>query len=348
MKKLAYVCHEWLGGRALSTSIAARNTHTANCLAVRIAGIVVLSFVLAAQADAQPPWAKVNKNQIAEAKRLGVPVAFTNSIGMKFVLIPAGTFTMGSRDSANEVMRRCSIPQAQAGWFVDEHPTHKVTLTRAFYIAIYELTQSQYEALFKRPPEKPDKKKRFHPCDCDEEFQGPHRPVILVSREDAKKFFQTLNKRETGQGRTYGMPTEAQWEYACRAGSTTPFSFGKTLTTDQANYNGDYAYADGKKGKNRGKTVDVGSLAPNAWGLYDMHGNVSEWCHDWHAEYVGGPETDPKGPEKGVREHIIRGGAWRSYPGACRSACRLRAHANARSQHVGFRAVCALPHPPSP
>jgi formylglycine-generating enzyme required for sulfatase activity len=246
------------------------------------------------------------------------------------------------------VMRRCSIPQAQAGWFVDEHPTHEVTLTRAFYIAIYELTQSQYEALFKRPPEKPDKKNRFHPCDCDEEFQGPYRPVILVSREDAKKFFQTLNKRETGQGRTYGMPTEAQWEYACRAGSTTPFSFGKTLTTDQANYNGNYAYADGKKGKNRGKTVDVGSLAPNAWGLYDMHGNVSEWCHDWHADYVGGPETDPKGPEKGVREHIIRGGAWRSYPGACRSACRLRSQPNARSHHVGFRAVCALPHPPSP
>ena len=105
-------------------------------------------------------------------------------------------------------------------------------------------------------------------------------------------------------------------------------------------------YGDGKEGETRGKTVDVGSLPANAWGLHEMHGNVSEWCHDWHAEYVGGPETDPKGPEKVVREHIIRGGAWRSYPGACRSACRLRQGASGRFPYIGFRAVCALPAKP--
>ena len=181
---------------------------------------------------------------------------------------------------------------------------------------------------------------------CPAEFQGATKPVVLVARDDSEKFFTALDQREAKTGRRYSLPTEAQWEYACRAGSTTPFSFGETISTDQANYDGGYTYADGKQGETRGETVAVGSLPANAWGLHEMHGNVSEWCHDWHAEYVGGPETDPKGPEKGVREHVIRGGAWRSYPGACRSACRLRSHTSFRSNYIGFRAVCAIPVKP--
>ena len=310
--------------------------------ALRIAGIVLLSMVTAVHAEGKPAWAKVSKAQVAEANKLGVPVAFTNSIGMKFVLIPAGTFTMGSRDDAMDVARRCNMPNAQAGWFVDEHPVHEVTLTRAFYMAIHELTQSQYEALFKRPPERPDKKSRFHPCDCAAEFRGGDRPVINASWDETKKFCEALSKRDAGEGRHYSMPTEAQWEYACRAGTTTPFSFGETVSPAQANYNGEYTYADGKKGENRGKTVPVGSLVPNSWGLYDMHGNVSEYCSDAYGEYVDGATNNPSAPmTKGPC--VVRGGAWRSYPGACRSACRLRAGTNGKVDHIGIRLICALP-----
>ncbi|MBT3296057.1 MAG: formylglycine-generating enzyme family protein [Verrucomicrobia bacterium] len=292
-----------------------------------------------------PAVAKVSEAQIAEAKKLGVPVAFTNELGMKFVLVPAGTFMMGSRDSVKDVAQRCNMPQAQRGWFVDEAPRHEVTLS-AFYMSIHEVTQGQYAALM-RPSGDDRRRADWLIMRCPAEFQGATTPVVLVSRDDSEKFFKALSQREAKDGRRYSLPTEAQWEYACRAGSTTPFSFGETLSTDQANYDGAYTYADGKQGETRGKTVAVGSLPANAWGLHEMHGNVSEWCHDWHADYVGGPEADPKGPEKGVREHVIRGGAWRSYPGACRSACRLQAHSRFQSHHVGFRAVCALPALPA-
>jgi len=292
-----------------------------------------------------PAVAKVSEAQIAEAQKLGIPVAFTNELGMRFVLVPAGTFMMGSRDSVKDVAQRCNMPQAQRGWFVDEGPRHEVTLT-AFYMSIHEVTQGQYASLV-RPSGDDRRDEDWHIMRCPAEFQGATKPVVLVARDDSEKFFKALGQREAKDRRRYSLPTEAQWEYACRAGSTTPFSFGETLSTDQANYDGGYTYADGKQGKARGKTVAVGSLPANAWGLHEMHGNVSEWCHDWHAEYVGGPETDPKGPEKGVREHIIRGGAWRSYPGACRSACRLLAHPKFRSNHVGFRAVCAIPIKPA-
>jgi len=288
-----------------------------------------------------PAVGKVSEAQIAEAKKLGIPVAFTNELGMKFVLVPAGTFMMGSRDSAKEVAQRCNMPQAQAGWFVDEVPRHEVTLT-AFYMSIHEVTQGQYAALM-RPSGDDRRRADWLIMRCPAELQGATKPVVLVSRRNTEKFFKALGQREAKDGRRYSLPTEAQWEYACRAGSTTPFSFGETISTDQANYDGRYTYADGKQGETRGKTVAVGSLPANAWGLHEMHGNVSEWCHDWHADYVGGPETDPKGPEKGVREHVIRGGAWRSYPGACRSACRLRAGAAFRSNYIGFRLICVLP-----
>ena len=292
-----------------------------------------------------PAVTKVSQVQIAEAKRLGIPAAFTNEIGMKFVLVPAGKFMMGSRDSVKKIAQSCNMPQAQAGWFVDEVPRHEVTLS-AFYMSIHEVTQGQYAALV-RPSGDNGRVADWLIMRCPAELQGATKPVVLVSRDDSEKFFKALGQREAQDGRRYSLPTEAQWEYACRAGSTTPFSFGETLSTEQANYDGGYTYADGKQGEARGETVGVGSLPANAWGLHEMHGNVSEWCHDWHAEYVGGPETDPKGPEKGVREHVIRGGAWRSYPGACRSACRLRAGAAFRSHYIGFRAVCAIPIKPA-
>jgi len=240
------------------------------------------AFALTVAAQAQekiPSWAKVCNAQITEAERLGVPVAFTNSIGMKFVLIPAGAFSMGSRDPATEVARLCGLPQAQMGWFYDEHPRHEVTLTNAFYMTIHEVTHAQYTALIKP---RDDKNGNNQLNECPAEFLGDTKPVVFVSWNDAEQFCKALSPHEAKAERIYTLPTEAQWEYACRAGSTTPFSFGETLSIDQANYDGGYTYGDGTTGTNRGGTLQVGSLAANAWGLHDMHGNVSEWCADWY------------------------------------------------------------------
>jgi formylglycine-generating enzyme required for sulfatase activity len=298
-----------------------------------------------AQAERLPAWAKVSKAQVTEAEKLDVPVAFTNSIGVKFVLIPAGTFIMGSRDPASKVARLCGIPQAQLGWFYDEHPCHEVTFTNAFYLSIHEVTHAEYATVIK-PRDGKNGNKQLN--ECPEEFLGANKPVVFVSWADAEQFCTALNRREAKAGCTYTLPTEAQWEYACRAGSTTPFSFGETLSTSQANYNGDYTYSDGKKGKNHDGTVPVGSLSANAWGLYDLHGNVSEWCADWYGQYNSAPAINPQGPDKSdpPNQRVMRGGAWRSYPGACRSACRLRSSFNARLNHIGFRVSCTLPVSP--
>lgn len=294
-------------------------------------------------AEEMPSWAKVSPEQAAAAKKLGVPVALENSAGMRFVLIPSGTFMMGCRDSAAEVARRCAMPNAQAGWFYDEHPRHKVTLTAAYYMSIHEVTQACYEAVTRANP-KPDDKRISD--DYDEEFKGPSHPVVKVSWSNAEKFCKALSALENEKGRVYGLPTEAQWEYACRAGAQTPFSFGETISTDQANYHGDYTYGDGRKGTYREKTLPVGSLAANAWGLYDVHGNVGEWCADRYGDYGTAAESDPAGPEQG-NQRVVRGGSWRSYPGACRCGFRLRNEAGAASYNVGFRVVFAVPAEPS-
>jgi len=288
-----------------------------------------------------PAWAKVSPEQAAAAKKLGVPVALENSVGMRFVLIPPGTFMMGSRDPAAEVARRCNMPNAQAGWFYDEHPRHEVTLTSAFYMSIHEVTQRCYETVITPDAKDPEKKIKKISDDYDDEFKGPNHPVVRVSWSLAEKFCQTLGAQEAEKGRKYFLPTEAQWEYASRAGTETPFCFGETVSTDQANYHGDYTYGDGKKGTNRERTSPVGSLGANVWGLCDMHGNVSEWCADRYDKYGGAAETDPKGPEEG-NQRVLRGGSWRSYPGACRTGFRHRNDAGASSYNIGFRVCCVI------
>ena len=302
--------------------------------------LAVASGAGAGEKTAEPP-AKVSDAQVAEARKLGVPVAFTNEIGMTFVLVSAGKFMMGSGVPAAEVARHCNMPNAQMGWFVDEHPRHEVTLT-AFYMSVHEITQGQYGTLVNTNSMPRNVNREFQAC--PPEFRGATMPMIFVGCHDADAFFKILNKQEAGQGRRYSLPTEAQWEYACRAGSTTAFSFGETFSTDQANYHGEYTYAGGKKGENREVTVTVGSLPANAWGLHEMHGNVAEWCSNWYTGYMGEAETDPSGPKEKpkTQERVVRGGAWRSYPGACRSACRLRAQERRRKSHIGFRVVCAV------
>jgi len=249
---------------------------------------------------------------------------------------------MGSRDPSVEVAKRCAMPNAQAGWFCDEHPRHKVTLTKAFYMSIHEVTNGNNEAL--NPPKKPKKPKKDEkaPKVPPKPKKDPNLPAVGISSGQAENFCKQLSGKDKDK-RKYFLPTEAQWEYACRAGTETPFAFGETISTDQANYHGDYIYGEGgKKGKNRGKTTPVGSLGANAWGLYDMHGNVSEWCASQYEPYTEDAKTDPAGPKKGGR--LLRGGSWRSYPGACRSAFRLKR--DGASDNVGFRVCCEIPTEP--
>jgi formylglycine-generating enzyme required for sulfatase activity len=144
-----------------------------------------------------------------------------------------------------------------------------------------------------------------------------------------------LGKKEK---KPYRLPTEAEWEYACRAGTQTPFHFGEIISTDKANYLGDAVYGNGKKGEFRKKTTPVGSFPANAWGLHDMHGNVWQWCQDWYGEYPHKDAVDPQGPAKGT-DRVMRGGSWGIYPDHCRSACRYKLAPTWGDDAIGLR-VC--------
>ncbi|NCR11342.1 MAG: formylglycine-generating enzyme family protein, partial [Microcystis aeruginosa LG13-11] len=163
--------------------------------------------------------------------------------------------------------------------------------------------------------------------------------VEKVSWYDAVEFCQRLSK---ATGRDYRLPSEAQWEYACRAGTTTPFYFGETITPDLANYDGNYIYAQGPKGIYRQETTPVGKFPPNAFGLYDMHGNVWEWCADtWHDNYDGAPTDGSVWIENGDDNRSpLRGGSWYSYPNFCRSAFRIGSNRRGYHDSYGFRVVC--------
>ena len=230
---------------------------------------------------------------------------FTNSIGMEFVLIPAGSFMMGS--PASEEKRDSDETQ------------HKVTISKPFYLQTTEVTQGQWQAVMGSNPS---------------DFKGENNPVEQVSWDDAQEFIKRLNQKEDTD--KYCLPTEAQWEYACRAETKTPFSFGATISTDQANYDGRFTYGGGRKGVYREKTTAVKSFPANAFGLFDMHGNVREWCADWYGDYPSGPVTDPKGaPIASVR--VIRGGSWGDFPNFLRSADRGRYFPDFRTDIIGFR-----------
>jgi formylglycine-generating enzyme len=196
-----------------------------------------------------------------------------------------------------------------------------VTLTKGYYLQTTQVTQGQWRAVMDDNPSW---------------FQdgGDTCPVESVSWDDAQEFIQKLNQR--GDRITYGLPTEAQWEYAARTGTTTPFYFGDQLSTDQANYDGNHPMPGGSKGEYRKKTVPVGSFPSNARGLYDMHGNVHEWCQDWYGEYPSGSLTDPTGPSSGA-SRVGRGGSWFSSARYCRSARRSSRHPDARDNYLGLR-----------
>jgi formylglycine-generating enzyme required for sulfatase activity len=230
-----------------------------------------------------------------------------NGATLELVAIPGGTFLMGS-------------PETEEGSKDLERPQHRVTLS-PFYMGKYPVTQAQWEAVMGTNPSY---------------FKGANRPVECVTWDNVQEFLRTLNAKIGKE--VYRLPTEAEWEYACRAGTTTPFAYGATITPDLANYDGNYPYGSAPKGKYREETTDVGSFPPNAFGMYDMHGNVWEWCQDWYGSYSEEAVTDPRGPESGSYR-VIRGSGWSSTAGSCRAACRRYDAPAARIYDFGFRLV---------
>ena len=255
------------------------------------------------------------KRQEEAARNLGVDrdiaLDLGNGVSMKLVLIPAGIFVMG-------------CDQEEEGHRDDEGPPHEVTISRPFYMSRYEVTQQQYESVTGKNPSS---------------FRLSTGPVEQVSWEDSVDFCRKMSQKT---GRKVRLPTEAEWEYACRAGTKTPFHTGATISTLQANYDGSIAYGSGKKGAYLQKTCAVGSFPPNSWGLYDMHGNVSEWCSDWKSgAYQAAKEMDPRGPEKG-QMRVVRGGGWFDPPRICRSAHRHGSGPDMRNADIGFRVVVTV------
>jgi formylglycine-generating enzyme required for sulfatase activity len=234
-------------------------------------------------------------------------VKLNDLVSMKFVQIPAGTFIMGSPKSEESRL--------------NNEDQHEVTISQPFYLGIHEVTQEQYWAVMDNNP-------------SNFTANGGARPVETVSWDDAIEF---CRKASALTGKRLRLPTEAEWEYACRAGTATPFNTGETISTDQANYNGD-AYGWMAKGGCRRETTEAGSFPPNAWGLYDMHGNVWEWCSDWYGDYAAERQTDPQGAAKGT-DRVLRGGNWYFIAEYCRSARRYWLGPASRIDFNGFRVV---------
>ncbi|MFO5491904.1 MAG: formylglycine-generating enzyme family protein [Cuspidothrix sp.] len=259
-----------------------------------------------------------------------------NGIELEMVLIPGGSFMMGSPE--DELERSNS-----------ESPQHLVNI-QLFCMGKYPVTQAQWQAVAAMP----QVNRELDPDPSN--FKGVNRPVEQVSWYDAVEFCSRLSQHT---GRNYRLPSEAEWEYACRAGTTTPFHFGETITTDLANYDGtdgennqwSGSYGQGPKGVYRKETTEVGNFGvANNFGLYDMHGNVWEWClDDWHSNYEDAPtngnawfKSDEKLIDK-TGQAVLRGGSWFLLPRNCRSAFRHDGNRDSRYNYfIGFRIVCAV------
>jgi formylglycine-generating enzyme required for sulfatase activity len=233
-----------------------------------------------------------------------------NGVTLEMVEILGGTFIMGS-------------PKSEAKRGSNEGPQHQVTVP-SFYMGKYELTQVQYEAIIGTNPSN---------------FKGDNRPVERVSWNNAVEFCKKLSQKT---GKKYRLPSEAEWEYACRAGTTTPFYFGESITPDLVNYDGNYTYASAPKGKYRRQTTDVGTFPPNSFGLYDMHGNVWEWCQDdYKNDYINAPTDGSALTSPSRSAKLLRGGSWLDYPDFCRSAFRNAYYLDNFNYYIGFRVVCS-------
>ena len=237
---------------------------------------------------------------------------FTENFGkdasLDMLVIPAGMFQMGSPPHHGNP---------------DEGPQHFVTI-KSFMMGKFLVTQAQWKAVMGKLPS------------C--RFKGEDLPVERVSWEDAQKFCQRLSKQT---GRNYGLPSETQWEYACRAGTITPFSFGETLTSDIANFNGEHTFRDEPRGIYFHSTNEGGKFPPTAFGLYDMHGNLWEWCADnWLDDYSSTPRDESSYQKHADPYRTARGGSWHDPPVLCRSAARLRVLQTEAEEFIGLRVAC--------
>ena len=247
-----------------------------------------------------------------------------NAIELDAILVRGGDFLMGS-------------PETEENHRDSESPRHPVNV-RSFFLGRYPVTQEQWRIVAETYDRvnielKPD----------PSNFKGAKRPVEQVSWYEAQEFCDRLAQKTK---RPYRLPTEAEWEYACRAGTTTPFYFGNTISTELANYDGNYTYANGVKGEYRKETTPVDHFdIANAWGLCDMHGNVYEWCQDhWHDNYEGAPEDGSAWlTDKLDAPRVRRGGSWDDDPRICRSAYRSYINPADRYNNLGFRVSCSAP-----
>jgi formylglycine-generating enzyme required for sulfatase activity len=256
-------------------------------------------------------------------------------------------------------------PASEPERYDDEGPQHQVTVS-AFNMGKYQVTLGEFRRFLNATGYKTDAERGDGGYVCtggkletkqDANWKNPYfnqednHPVVLVSWNDAIQYCNWLSGEEgltlaykingdnvawNRNANGYRLPTEAEWEYACRAGTTTPFSTGNNITTDQANYDGNYPYNNNAKGEYREKTMPVGSFAPNAWGLYDMHGNVFEWCWDWYGAYSSSAQKDPEGASSGS-DRVFRGGGWLSGALLLRSAFRFDYFPSFRYNYLGFR-----------
>jgi len=269
-----------------------------------------------------------SKGQITKRSQSQAQV-FTETIAkditLEMVSIPKGSFTMGA-------------PASEAKSYYFERPQHQVTI-KPFLLGKYPINQAQWAAVAKLPKIQYDLKPD------PSHFKGKNLPVENVSWNDAVEFCVRLSQKT---GRSYRLPSEAEWEYACRAGTTTPFHFGDTVTPDLVNYHGNYPYGSAPKGIWRGKTTAVGSFPPNSFGLYDMHGNVWEWCQDiWQDNYNGAPTDGSAWETSGSDHQVLRGGSWSDHAVHCRAANRYYYSAGGSNRSVGFRVAVALAVPSS-
>jgi formylglycine-generating enzyme required for sulfatase activity len=273
---------------------------------------------------------QVQVEAVAQEQELGA------GVGLRLMQMPAGEFLMGS--PADE-------PQRSEA----EGPQHRVRLP-GFLMAQTPITQAQWQQVAgwqEREAERWGRELNPNPSRFSVQADSDNRPAENVSWPDAMEFCHRLSQRK---GRYFTLPSEAQWEYACRAGNTTPFAFGATLSAELANYDATFTYGNGPKGEYREQTTPVGMFPANAWGLHDMHGNVWEWCLDhWHNSYEGAPSDGSawlKPSANDEERRLLRGGSWGDDPGGCRSAFRDLDQPGVASYAVEFRVVC-LPQGPS-
>jgi formylglycine-generating enzyme required for sulfatase activity len=303
----------------------------------------------------------------ARVLRQPVDGGFANSIGMQLVPIPAGTFMMGGAESIDAILK--AFPAYKVGaktdyLFEDEYPRHRIRITRPFSFGRFAVTVGQFKTFvtasgYQTEPERDGNggwgyDPQTHKCeDRNPKYnwrnpgfrQTDAHPVVNVTWNDARAFCRWLSRKE---GKTYRLPTEAEWEYACRAGTSTRYAHGDDpgQISRQANVIDDavrtqFAHVqDLKMPENSRFTVPVGCYPPNAWGLYDMHGNVWQWCSDWYGKnyYANSPGDDPTGPESGMHR-IRRGGAWNSFPLYARTSFRNWNTPDSRCVNLGFRVL---------